>query len=251
MSSDGSDSGGVAPTARFSDRAAAYAAYRPSYSREAIDAVLAGLGDPKLLSLADIGAGTGISARSFADRGVRVTAVEPNADMRHAAAAHPRVTWQDGTGEATGLPDGAVDIVAACQSFHWFATQAALNEFRRIARRRAVLVQYERNERDPFSKDYGDVVRAHATDETEALRMYALGVFGRFPGATVNRHAFTSEQSLDLDGLLGRASSASYLANSGPEAVSLRRDLRSIFENHERAGRVTLSIVTFVLIADW
>ncbi len=80
------------PTGRFSDRAADYVKYRPGYPPEAIDAVLEGLNPsrggtlrpPRTAELfaADVGAGTGISARLLAERGVNVFAIEPNAEMR-------------------------------------------------------------------------------------------------------------------------------------------------------------------------
>jgi SAM-dependent methyltransferase len=238
-------------TERFGDRAHAYAAFRPSYPAEAIDAVLEGLGDPTTIEIADIGAGTGISARLFAERGAHVIAVEPNAEMRSAAADHPRVDWEAATADHTGLADACVDVVVACQAFHWFATPFAMNEMRRIARRRAAILQYERDERDPFTKAYGDVIRAYARDDTESMRMHALATFAHFPKANVTRHAFSAHQKLDLDALLGRAASSSYLPNSGPEAESLRRDLRAVFERFERDGQVELAMVTFVLIADW
>jgi SAM-dependent methyltransferase len=238
-------------TERFGDRATAYANYRPSYPDEAIDAVLAGLGDPNTIDVADIGAGTGISARLFAERGAHVIAIEPNADMREAAADHPRVDWESGTADQTGLPDASVDVAVACQAFHWFANPFAMSEMRRIAERRAAMLQYERDERDPFTKAYGNVVRAHAKDDTEAMRLHALATFAHFPKASVTRSAFTARQELDLDGVLGRAASSSYLPNSGPEAVALQRDLRAIFERFERAGKVELATVTFVLVADW
>jgi ubiquinone/menaquinone biosynthesis C-methylase UbiE len=241
----------VRSTERFASRAAAYASYRPTYPEEAIDTVLEGLGDPAEVVVADIGAGTGISARLFADRGAHVIAVEPNDEMREAATDHPRVDWEKGTADDTGLGDASVDVAVACQAFHWFANPMAMREFRRIARRRAAIMQYERDEREPFTKGYGDVVRAHARDDTEAVRMAALATFAHFPKAEVTRYAFTSRQTLDLDGVIGRAASSSYLANTGPESVSLRRDLRSVFERYEQAGRVELAMVTFVLIANF
>jgi SAM-dependent methyltransferase len=238
-------------TERFDNRAAAYAAYRPSYPSEAVDAVLAGLGDPNGVTVADVGAGTGISSRLFADRGVSVVAVEPNAAMRAAAEPHPRVTWRDGTADNTGLPSASVDAVVVCQAFHWFATSPAMNEFARVARRRAAILQYERDERDPFTKAYGDVVRAYARDDTEALRTYALATFADFPNAPVARAAFTSRQTLDLEGVLGRAASSSYLPNAGPDQVALQRDLAAAFERYHRGGTIDFALVTFVLVADF
>ena len=136
---------------RFDSRAQAYAEFRPSYPPEAIDSALDGLGDPLALTIADVGAGTGISARLFARRVAAVIAIEPNVRMRAAAEPHPRVQWREGTAEKTGLEDRSVDAVVACQAFHWFATLPAMLEFRRVARRRAALLQYERDERPSTS----------------------------------------------------------------------------------------------------
>lgn len=237
-------------TERFWDRASAYAAHRPSYPSDAVDAVLAGLGDPHDVTVADVGAGTGISARLFADRGATVMAIEPNAAMRASAAPHPRVTWREGTAQSTGLPDAAADVVVAAQAFHWFATGAAMGELARIARRRVAMLQYERDESDAFTRAYGDVVRAYARDDTEAIRSAAMGVFERFPNARVARTAFALAQRLTLGELLGRASSASYLPNDGPAAHALQRDLTTAFERAQRDGNVNLVMVTHVLVAD-
>lgn len=239
------------PTERFGSRAQAYAAFRPEYPPAAIDAALAGLGDPGTLTIADVGAGTGISARLFAERGINVIAIEPNERMREAATRSERISWRHGTAERTLLADRSVDAVVACQAFHWFATREVMLEFRRIARRRAAVLQYERDERDAFTKAYGEVVRAYATDDTEALRARALEVFAAFPNARVVRSGHGSTQRLDRAALLGRASSSSYLPASGPEAERLHGDLVSLHERFEHDGFVQLVTVTHVLAADW
>jgi SAM-dependent methyltransferase len=239
------------PTGRFGTRAKAYAAFRPSYPPGAIDAVLDGLGSPHELTVADIGAGTGISAHLFAERGASVIAIEPNANMRGAARPHGRVRWLDGTGERTGLEDASVDIAVACQAFHWFATGEAIAEFRRIARLRAAMLQYERDECDAFTHEYGEIVRAYATDDTEALRAAGMEVFAGFPGARVERSEHPSIQRLDRESLVGRASSSSYLPSSGPDADRMRADLCALFDRYERDGYVELVMVTYANVADW
>ena len=120
------------PLGRFSDRASDYVKYRPSYPAAAIDAILDGLGEPSQLTAADIGAGTGISSRLLAQRGVRVLAIEPNAEMRQAADPHALVEFRAGNSEATNLPDTSIDLVTCFQSFHWFNPVLTLPEFRRI-----------------------------------------------------------------------------------------------------------------------
>jgi len=236
---------------RFGSRAPAYAVYRPSYPAAAIDAALAGLSDPAALTIADVGAGTGISSRLFAERGAMVIAIEPNQSMRAQAEPHPNVSWLEGSAHDTGLADANLDLVVACQAFHWFATPQVMREFRRVARRRAALLQYERDERDPFTKAYGEIVRAYATDDTEALRQRALEVFAGFPGAEVARTAAYSVQTLDRQALEGRAASSSYLPASGEAARSLARDLNALFDSFARDGNVTLHLVTYALTADF
>lgn len=238
-------------TTRFGPRAQAYAAFRPSYPAEAIAAALEDLGDPETLTVADVGAGTGISSRLFGDRGVRVIAIEPNAQMRATAQPHPRVAWHDASAERTGLGDQSVDVVSVCQAFHWFANDEAMNEFRRVARRRVVLLQYERDERDGFTKAYSDLVNRYATDDTERMRQVGLAAFANFPGAKVTRRDFPSSQRLDREGLLGRAASSSYLPAFGPAAANLKHDLNALFDRYQRDGFVELAMVTHVLLADW
>lgn len=65
------------PLNRFSDRAADYVKYRPSYPDAAIDKILEGLGSISQLVAADIGAGTGISSRLLAEREVKVVTTLP------------------------------------------------------------------------------------------------------------------------------------------------------------------------------
>jgi SAM-dependent methyltransferase len=239
------------PTERFSDRAEAYAAHRPSYPDGAIDAVFNGLGDPHALVVADIGAGTGISSRLLAACSARVIAVEPNAKMRAAAGLEVRTEWHDGTGEATGLPSQSVDIATAFQSFHCFATAAGMAEMRRIARRRAALVQYERDAADPFAAAYGAIVEYYALDETEDRRAAGMRLFAAFPEARVTRSEFPFHQKLDLDGLLGRAASSSYLPQSGDAHKAMQAEIRDAFVRFEKQGQVSFAMTTFVIIADF
>ena len=154
------------PTERFSNRASDYVAGRPQYPAAAIEALVAGLGDPHGLDVADLGAGTGISSRALAERGCRVVAVEPNAAMRACIEETPTLRTHDGTAEHTGLTDASFDLVTAFQAFHWFAAGDALREFVRIARPRgrAALVYNTRDDSDAATYAYTSVVRAYASD---------------------------------------------------------------------------------------
>jgi SAM-dependent methyltransferase len=241
------------PTGRFSDRAAEYVRYRPGYPTAAIDALLAGLAPPVMLTAADVGAGTGISARALAERGVSVYAIEPNRAMRDAAAPHVKVSWQDGTAEATGLPDGAVDLLLAAQAFHWFQVSEALAEFHRVLRPggRLALMWNSRDRSDPVTRSYVEAIHEVNGEHPAERRPFdpaALTEAGRFSEPT--KLEFKHSQELDRDGLIGRATSASYVPREGKAYAALTKLLAKLFERHrDDRGHVTLRYVTELHLA--
>jgi ubiquinone/menaquinone biosynthesis C-methylase UbiE len=240
----------VEATERFTNRAGAYAAHRPAYPKAAIDALLRGLGPEAELLVADVGAGTGISANILAERVASVFAIEPNAQMRDRAESRPNVLWEDGRAEALPLPDKSVDLAAAFQAYHWFDPAKAFAEFTRVARRRIAIVQYERDETHPFSAAYGSVVKRYATDDTETLRLRALEIFAELAGGALRRAVVPFKQQLTLEGVLGRVDSSSYLPHEGDRAQSLQREMRDLYERFQRGGAVDMAMNVYVLGAD-
>lgn len=240
------------PTGRFSGRAADYAAARPSYPPAAIDALLEGLGPPGGLAVADVGAGTGIASRLIAERGPQVCAIEPNAAMRAAAEPHPRVRWQAGSAEATGLAEASVDLVVSAQAFHWFDPERALPELRRVLRRGgrlAVMWNERERQQDPTTAAYSDLMRVasrgHPADSAYADPTPLL----RGAGLRLEPpRSFANAQSLDAEGLLRRAFSASYVPKEGEAADDLLAGLVGLFERHRGPdGRVVLRYATRIV----
>lgn len=226
---------------RFNDRAADYVRYRPTYPVEAIDAILDGLGNAVDLTAADIGAGTGISARLIAERGVHVIAVEPGAAMRGAAAPHHNVRWLSGRAEATALGSGSVDLVVCAQSFHWFQSPAAVTEFARVLKRgrRLAIMWNRRSQSDPLTAGYRQAI-LDVGGETAAERMGFDVSVVRASGLFVDleRIAFPNEQPLDLEGLIGRARSASYVPKTGAAGERLVELLRQLHARYADASGV-------------
>ncbi len=240
------------PTGRFSDRAADYVRYRPDYPAAALDAMLAGLATPVLA--ADVGAGTGISARALAERGARVLAVEPNAAMRAAATPHPGVEWRDGTAEATGLPGGAVALVLCAQAFHWFRPRESLAEFARILLPggRLALMWNNRDRDDPLTRGYVEAIHAVSGEHPAESREFdpaVVGAEGLFTPPRALR--FPHAQPLDAAGLLGRATSASYVPRQGPALAELQARLAALHAAHaDASGLVRMRYVTTLWLAD-
>jgi ubiquinone/menaquinone biosynthesis C-methylase UbiE len=241
------------PVERFSDRVGDYVKYRPSYPSTAIDRVLEGFSPPQTIA-ADIGAGTGIAARLLAERGVRVLAIEPNAAMRHAAAPHPLVEFRDATAQTTGLADAAVNLVTCFQSFHWFDPEPTLLEFRRILTEEGKLavVWNERDRQDEFTAEYTHLIQVASNyHPAEQRRMAIEPLVGSSLFANVQQYKFAYQQPLNLDGIVGRAMSTSYIPRAGAAREQLIANLQQLYEKHRNdRGLVTLAYTTSVFSAD-
>jgi ubiquinone/menaquinone biosynthesis C-methylase UbiE len=109
---------------------------RPDYSGPGLDAALAIAGLPPRAAACDVGAGIGHLSIPLARRGLRVAAVEPNDAMRaigaERTASVPGIEWHAGTGESTGRPSGAFDIVTFGSSFNVTDRALAMRETVRL-----------------------------------------------------------------------------------------------------------------------
>lgn len=240
------------PLNRFSDRVEDYVKYRPSYPAAAIDQILESLTLP--ITAADIGAGTGISSRLLAGRGVKVIAIEPNAAMRNAAENHQNLSLQDGTAENTNLPESSVDLVTCFQAFHWFNPELSLAEFRRILKPqgRLAVVFNNRDRNDEFTAEYSRIVRGASNNHPAESKMKSTEpLFETSYFKNFCEYNFIYQQQLDLNGLFGRAMSVSYLPKEGEGYDKLISDLENLFQGFKNEeGFVYMSYVTSVHLGE-
>jgi SAM-dependent methyltransferase len=208
-------------------------------------------------AVADVGSGTGILTRLLLDAGYRVLAVEPDAAMRaeaeRALTERPGFASVPGSAEATGLADRSLDAVVAAQAFHWFDRARARAEFDRVLRPGGpvLLVWNVRHDAaSPFMEGYAAVVRRHAVDPLALTRKDDReGVAAFFGAAGYREWTFTHANDLELEGLIGRAASASYMpAAADPRRAALEADLASLFASHAREGRVAFEYRTHVYL---
>jgi SAM-dependent methyltransferase len=117
----------------FAKEALAYARGRPEYP-VALDGWLRDtlqLNEDR--TVVDLGAGTGKFTRRLLATGANIIAVEPVSEMlTQLTRILPDVAARSGTAENIPVNDGAVDVVVCAQSFHWFASNTALAEIRRV-----------------------------------------------------------------------------------------------------------------------
>jgi ubiquinone/menaquinone biosynthesis C-methylase UbiE len=123
-------------------------------------------GDP----VVDLGAGTGILTRQLVERGFRVAAVEPNAEMRNWADLQG-AEWIDGSFEETRLGSGSQKWAVAAQAFHWADPARALPEIHRILERGShltVLWNVKRADSNPVLRWISAAIDRHVPGFREA-----------------------------------------------------------------------------------
>ena len=115
----------------------AYHAARPAPPEALLQLLcrLARVERPRLV--VDVGSGTGLSTRAWAQLADEVVGVEPNPEMRATAGADTafhNVRYVEGYSDAIGLPDDCADLVTYSQSLHWMEPQPTFREAVRILR---------------------------------------------------------------------------------------------------------------------
>ncbi|MBF2014476.1 MAG: class I SAM-dependent methyltransferase [Rivularia sp. T60_A2020_040] len=221
------------PLTRFSDKAENYTKYRPVYPDAVIDKILENLTSPTQIVAADIGAGTGISARLLASRGVNVIAIEPNPAMREAAISSPGIEWKNGTAENTNLPEASVDLITCFQAFHWFKPESTLLEFRRIlkSKGRLAIVFQDLNCDDEFTKVYRELISQAAnnrppTDFSSKIEPLRKSKDFQY----IDCYQFPDKQQLDLSNLIGLAKSISFISSEERVQKQLVTDLENLHQ---------------------
>ncbi len=242
-------------TKRFSRKAEVYAKYRPSYPKEILGILSSEIGFTKDKIVADVGSGTGLLSRIFLDNGNFVYGIEPNNEMRSfaerdLASRYPHFVSLDRIAENTGLPDGSVDLVTAGQALHWFDRDGARREFARILKPLGyvMIIYNERKKEDGVMDEYEDVVKKNESKNDDKAPDIDDEYLARF-FKSYKEFTVPNEQALDYEGLVGRATSASYLPSEGdPGFASLEKDLRKLFDSHQENGRIVLRYGTILFL---
>lgn len=231
---------------KFTGKAELYEKFRPSYPDELIDFLYDNV---RCDNVADIGAGTGKFTRCLLRKPWKVTAVEPNDDMRGKLATIDGITVVNAPAEHTGLADYSVGLATAAQAFHWFDSDAFKTECRRILtpNGKVAIIWYNgmkeglsARRKEVCRKYCGDLIRdqerAGKRSAEERDKLLRGGYF-----AKLQVKEFPGERVFDRESFIGDALSRSYAPKPDqPNYEPFINELNVLFSEFENGGRAVI-----------
>jgi len=168
---------------RFAGFASLYNDVRPQPPQVICDILtqLAQVERPRLV--VDLGSGTGLSTRIWAERADQIVGIEPSRDMRAQAEAQTTakntstathavrckcIRYVEGFSHDTGLPEVCADIVTCSQSLHWMEPTSTFAEAARVLRAGGVFAAYD-NDWPPTCSAVAEIAYNDFITRNEAL----------------------------------------------------------------------------------
>ena len=239
----------VHPTASDGYAAAGsdYERARPVYPPAAIELLCDELRLGPASVVVELGAGTGKLTRMLVPLVGTVVATEPVAAMRAELGATVATPVVAATAEAVPLASHCADAVVAATAFHWFRGPETLAEAERVLRRGGGLgLLWNNPDRDvDWVRRIWEIVDQHRGDTPGNRDLRWRAAFATAADLTPLEHRrFGHAVEVDVDGLLARVASISFIAALAPadrDAVLAR--VRSITAVHpDLAGRARFEL---------
>ncbi len=93
----------------------------------------------------DLGCGTGLSTRIWADHAAKIIGIEPSEDMIREAkkqTVQNNISYEINYSNKTNINDNVTGIVTATASIHWMDPETTIIEIARITRKGSVFAAY-------------------------------------------------------------------------------------------------------------
>lgn len=242
----------------FDNKAALYAANRPSYSHHVLEYLQKNLGFSSSALGADIGCGTGQLTKILAKYFNSVYAVEPNTSMMQECQKYlqnyKNIHYICNSSENTNIDSNKLDYISVAQAFHLFYTSESLQEFKRILKPNGYLIiiyNMKNHTSDLFLKNEEILLKYcplykrefHATEfERDSFQKC-------FTKDSYQYHFFSNDNTeyLDHDTFINRTLSASYaIPKSNPSYSYFVQDLEKVFSEFSVNEKVEMELSTVI-----
>jgi SAM-dependent methyltransferase len=185
-------------------------------------------------------------------RGCDVIGIDPSEEMlARAREADMGARYAKGEAAATGLEATSIDLVTVGQAFHWFEFAQVLPEFRRILTKNGWCAAFwNLRAPTPLLAEYEQVLNRHASEYADRPHgERTLAALRSDPRVRdVHETEIPNVQRLDLEGLLGRAHSSSYVVQSVADRPAFDAELGALFARHASGGEVEFLYRTVVIL---
>ncbi|MET4138201.1 methyltransferase domain-containing protein [Pedobacter sp. UYP1] len=232
---------------RFSNHSEDYQKYRPGYPEAIVTYLEQNIGLDRSKLIADIGSGTGIFTELLLKKGYKVSAVEPNKEMRDRSdiflKEYPNLKSINGKAENTGLATNSVDLITVAQSFHWFDPKQTRQEFKRIIKPggHVLLIWNILQQKSQFLKVYQALKNNYSDKKPHVEKIDLLKIQQFFNQSEIVQQEIYHSRSLNEDELMGYFRSSSYSPIQGEAGYSdLAGSVKKIFTDHQQDGFVKL-----------
>lgn len=242
---------------KFTGKADFYDKYRPSYPDSLIDWLYE---STKAEAVADVGAGTGKFTACLLRKPWKVTAVEPNPDMREKLGKLKGIDIVSASAENTGIEQGSIGLITVAQAFHWFDEELFKKECKRILKQngKLAIVFNERHygdcptssERDKICQRYcGAFHSGHVGKRTheEGDLFLRNEYFSRV-------EYFSAENNIEMnkEAFIGDTLSRSYALNESDENFPrFVEELENVFSQYSQNGAVTVKYTAVCYLGEF
>jgi ubiquinone/menaquinone biosynthesis C-methylase UbiE len=240
----------------FSDKVADYVASRPDYPATLFEALKDLCPPAEGVTVADVGAGTGLLTHGLLKNGYRVIAVEINPEMRRASdfllSGRDGYSSIEGSAESMPLDAGSVDLITAAQAFQWFEVEPTRTEFLRVLKDRGqvALIWNDRVFEDPLHMALDQVFEKFGGVKRAAMAAHRgrSGVSRFFGASRPKQFSWSHVQYLDEEGLLSLVFSRSYIPKrSTPDGRKVADRVGDIFNRFVAIGKVEVRYKTVLI----
>jgi ubiquinone/menaquinone biosynthesis C-methylase UbiE len=226
-----------------------YESGRPGYTEESVFALCEHLSLTVSSSIVELGAGTGKFTRILAKKYPNVLVVEPvPAMLEKLKSILPEVRGKLGTGEDIPSQDLSADAIIIANAFHWFSTEKAINEFKRVLKNGGGLGLIW-NLDGVFTSAWGKIIDSWLDEIEGETPQYKTGLWRKvlekseFFSPLSEQH-FSSSRATTPEEIIDRVMSISFVA-AQPDSVKvdLQQRIEKLLATHpETQGKDNLTV---------